>query len=116
MASIVNYENGLKRIEFSLTPNGPRKSVRLGRVNSKIAEFWLSKIESIISDKAANRPHDVEVSTWLGKLDEEMLSCLRSSGLAEGVGLAQVTLRETPKSQRSFRGSTVHSGHQPSGC
>jgi integrase len=94
MASIVNYDGGLKRIEFSLTPNGPRKTVRLGRVNSKIAEVSRSKIEAIISDKAANRPHDVEISHWLGGLNEVMLARLRSAGLADGVGLAQVTLGE----------------------
>ena len=50
MASIVNYSNGLKRIEFSLTPNGPRKIVRLGRVNMKAAESWKAKIEAIIQE------------------------------------------------------------------
>jgi integrase len=92
MASIIDYDGGLKRIEFSLTPKGARRIVRLGRVNKKTAQTWLDKIESIIGDKLANRPHDAEVSNWLGGLDEAMLARLRVAGLAEGVGLTQRTL------------------------
>jgi integrase len=94
MASVVSYNGGLKRIEFSLVPNGARKSVRLGHVNSKIADSWCAKIEAMIADKLANRPHDAELSSWLGGLDESMLARLRAGGLADGVGLSQVTLKE----------------------
>src|SRR5262245_15980411 len=92
MASIVTYSNGLRRIEFSLSPNGPRKVVRLGRVSMKIAERDNAKIEAIIADKLRNRPHDAEVAEWLGGLDESMLAKLRAVGLADGVGLSQTTL------------------------
>jgi integrase len=92
MATIVTYSDGLKRIEFSATPNGPRKVIRLGRVNAKVADAWKAKVEAIIGDRLANRPHDAEVSNWLGGLDESMLARLRSAGLAQGVGLAHVTL------------------------
>ena len=34
MASLVTYDGGLRRIDFALTPNGPRLSVRLGRVGA----------------------------------------------------------------------------------
>jgi hypothetical protein len=89
MASIVNYGGGLKRIEF---PNGPRKMIRLGRVNAKVASMWLAKVEAIIADRLAMRPHDAELSKWLGDLDEKMLARLRTAGLADGVGLAQTAL------------------------
>src|SRR5256885_1999762 len=94
MASIVSYSDGLRRIEFRWKPNGPVQIVRLGRVNAKQAESWESKIETIISDKLANRPHDADIAQWLGKLDEKMLARLRDVGLADGVGLAQATLGE----------------------
>ena len=68
MATIVNYDGGLKRIEFSLTPRGPRKTLRLGGVNVKTAGTWKAMVETIIGDKLANRPHDAEVSKWLGGL------------------------------------------------
>lgn len=94
MATVVVYDGGLKRIEFSLVPNGPRKAVRLGRVTAKVANEWKGKIEAIIGDRLAQRPHDAEVSAWLGKLDESMLARLRATGLAEGVGLSHIALGE----------------------
>jgi hypothetical protein len=60
MASIVKYDGGLRRIEFSLEPNGPKKFVRLGRVSQKVAETWQAKIEAIIGDKLARRAHEGE--------------------------------------------------------
>lgn len=92
MATVVKYSGGLKRIEFSTTPNGPRKIIRLGRISSKVAVVWKAKIEAIIGDQLANRPHDAEISSWLGGLDDTTLGRLRIVGLANGVGLSQVTL------------------------
>ncbi len=92
MATIVKYDNGLKRIEFVLAPNGPRQTLRLGRVSQKLAGGWLDRIHAIIADKLANRPHDAELSQWLGGLDEVMLKRMRACGLADGVGLTHITL------------------------
>lgn len=92
MATVVTYDDGLRRIEFSLTPNGPRKMVRLGRVSAKVAAGWEAKIEAIVADKALHRPHDPEITAWLAGLDETMLARLRAVGLADGVGLADTTL------------------------
>jgi len=92
MATLVRYNGGLRRIEFSLTPNGPRQMVRLGRVNAKVAAGWLAKLEAIIADKGLNRPHDPELTAWLSKLDDKWLARLRAAGLADGVGLSQTTL------------------------
>lgn len=92
MATVVTYGNNLRRIEYSLAPRGPRQMVRLGNVSMKVAETWKAKIEAIIADKLANRSHDPETAKWLGALDEVMLGRLRAGGLAEGVGLAHITL------------------------
>ncbi|CAN5486532.1 hypothetical protein BH10PLA1_BH10PLA1_16300 [soil metagenome] len=94
MASIVTYSNGLRRIEYSLTPRGERRSVRLGRVSVKVAETWKVKIETIVADQLSARPHDGETAKWLGLLDETMLGRLRAGGLAVGVGLTNITLGE----------------------
>jgi len=37
MPSIVTYSDGLRRIEFSLSANGPRRTLRLGRASAKVA-------------------------------------------------------------------------------
>ncbi|MEE8170067.1 MAG: site-specific integrase [Phycisphaerae bacterium] len=92
MASIVTYSGGLRRIEFSLTPSGPRKAVRLGRVNAKQAEAFEAKLETIIADRLQHRTHDAETAKWLGELDETLLGRLRAVGLADGVGVTQTTL------------------------
>src|SRR4051812_21475737 len=94
MASIVKYDGGLKRIEFSLVPNGPRKMVRLGRVSMKVAGEWQAKIAAIIADKLLGRAHEPTLAEWLGSLDETILRRLRAVGLADGVGLAQATVGE----------------------
>lgn len=94
MATIVTYDGGLRRIEFSLVPNGPRKMLRLGGVSVKVAETWKARVEAIIADKLARRPHDAELSEWLAGRDEVMLARMRAVGLADGVGLAKVTLGE----------------------
>ena len=94
MASVFSYSGGLKRIEFSYTPNGPRKIIRLGRINAKQTERIHGFVETIIADKLQNRPHDAETSKWLAELDETLLARLRAVGLADGVGLAQMTLGE----------------------
>jgi len=92
MATVVTYDGGLRRVEFALSPNGPRKAVRLGRVSAKVADAWKAKLETIIADRALHRPHDPEVTAWLAKLDETMLARLRAVGLADGVGVSKTTL------------------------
>ncbi len=94
MASLVTYDDGLRRIDFTLTPNGRRQTVRLGRVSAKHAKTVLAKVEALIADKLTQRPHDTELSRWLASLDEKMLARLRAVGLADGVGVTQTTLGE----------------------
>jgi hypothetical protein len=94
MASVFSYSGGLKRIEFSYTPNGLRKIIRLGRINAKQAERIHGYVEAIIADKLQNRPHDSETCKFLAELDETLLARLRAVGLADGVGLAQTSLGE----------------------
>lgn len=92
MASLVTYGGGLRRIDFSIEPNGKRRMIRLGRMKAKAARTFLAHVETIICDRLVNRPHDSETAAWLGGLDETMVARLRAAGLAECVGLSQVTL------------------------
>ena len=116
MASLIKYGNGLRRIEFTMTPNGPRQIIRLGRMQAKPAKSFLARVEAIIGDKLANRPHDPETSAWLAGHDETTLAKLRRVGLADGVGLANETLGDfldryfatmtAKESTRTFYGHT----------
>lgn len=92
MASLVTYGDKLRRVEFTLTPGGTRRVVRLGRMTSKRAKAAHERIEQLISDKLLNRPHDAELSRWLSELDETILGRLRVAGLASGVGLTRTSL------------------------
>ena len=90
MASLITYNGGLRRIEFG--PEDDRRIIRLGRMRAKAAKTFNAHVETIIGDKLANRPHDADTAEWLGGLDEPMLAKLRKVGLADGVGLASVSL------------------------
>ena len=92
MASLIKYADGLRRIDFATTTNGPRRSVRLGRMNAKNAAAVLAKVEIIIADKRLSRPHEPETCEWLANADEWLLKRLRAVGLADGVGVTQTTL------------------------
>lgn len=92
MAALVTYGGGLRRIEFSMTPNGRRRVIRLGRMNAKTAKSFHAHIETMIGDLLANRAHDADTAAWLGGLDEAVLRKLRAVGLADGVGLSRTTL------------------------
>lgn len=90
MAGLTTYGGGLRRIEFG--PDDDRRIIRLGRMPAKAARNFKMRIEAIIADLAANRPHDADTAAWLGGLDEKTLAKLRKAGLADGVGLSVVTL------------------------
>jgi hypothetical protein len=63
MASIVTYSDGLRRIEFGLSANGRRKTLRLGRVSAKVAAAWKAKVESIVADRIMARPGFASTTT-----------------------------------------------------
>lgn len=93
MASVVTYDDGLRRIDFSFSAQDKRRSLRLGRVSQAVAKTYQARVKEIIADKTMNRPHDPELAKWLGGLDETMLARFRAAGLADGgVGTARTTL------------------------
>jgi len=94
MASITTYNGGLRRIDFTLTPNGKRRSVRLGRETMKNARDTCRRVEQLVADKLTGRPHDADLCHWLAGQDEKMIGRLRKVGLADGVGVTQTTLGE----------------------
>jgi integrase len=92
MANIVN-RNGHRGIQF-VSPAGKRVEVRLGQVNQKQAEAFCTKIESVLADLRQGRPHDAEVSDWLGKLSPKLIARMEQAGLVRGMSQRFVTLGE----------------------
>lgn len=92
MASLVTYKKKLKRVDFTLTPNGKRRSVRLGRIPNKKAISIKTRIEKLIENKILQQPHDTELCQWLSEIDEKLRRRLRAVGLAEGLGMTQTSL------------------------
>lgn len=82
MASIHKKPNGTRRILF-MGSDGIRRSVHLGKVSSRLAEGYKSRIETIIACQRAGQPLDAETAEWLGSVvDEQIHKRLVKAGLA----------------------------------
>ena len=82
MASITNDPNGYRRIQF-VSPDGKRKTVRLGKVSMKIAEGIKHRIENLLSSCIANREPSREDAIWLDGIGADLRSKLEAVGLVE---------------------------------
>lgn len=80
MASITTEPNGHRTIQFKIG-KGKRQSVRLGKVNQKIAEAVKLRVELIIGAKLAGHSLDDETSRWLGSIDQSLHEKLSDKGL-----------------------------------
>lgn len=77
-------------------PNGRRHSIRLGRVNKRIAEQTRRMVELLEASKATGQPHDPEVIGWLGRVSDEVYGRIARAGLVEprAASVAAITLGE----------------------
>jgi integrase len=66
---------------ISRSPGHKRHTIRLGRVNKRIAETARLMIESLESAKAAGHSPDRETSEWVGRLGDEIHERLVRAGL-----------------------------------
>ena len=80
MASITRFKDGKRIIQF-ISPDGRRKTVRLGRVSLRVAEFLKSRVESLVSASISGCSLDAETGRWLATLDTLMLRKLSAVGL-----------------------------------
>jgi len=62
-------------------PNGKRHTIRLGRVNKRIAETARLMIETLESAKVAGHSPDREAAEWVGRLGDEIHERLVKAGL-----------------------------------
>jgi integrase len=79
MATILN-RNGRRSIQF-VNAAGDRKTLALGKVTQKQAEFIKTKVEALAAACITGFPPDDEVSAWLAKRDTVMLEKLAAVGL-----------------------------------
>jgi hypothetical protein len=86
MASIGNDPNGYRRVLF-VAPDGRRKTVRLGKVSSKVAESIRYRIESLLSALIVGTM-DRDTSLWVAEITErnqELRTKLEKVGLLEPI-------------------------------
>ena len=105
MASLFEYADGLKRIEFNIEKNAPRQLIRLGSLNKESARQVLGHVERLIAAKAANVSLDTSTARWLAELDDTLHSRIAATGLipprekTQGYTLAQLLERFTATHQ-----------------
>ena len=80
MASISTSPDGRRMVQFMCT-DGKRRTIRLGKVSYRIAEFVKVRIEALLSAAMVGCSPDPEVSRWLASLEDVMLSKLAAVGL-----------------------------------
>jgi len=89
----VKEKNGRKKIQFT-DSGGQRQSIRLGIATMKQAEGVKTKVETILGDLICGRPHDDDISRWLGSLNVILRKRMEKVGLVEGVGNRDFKLGE----------------------
>ncbi len=80
MASISREPNGRRTLQF-IGSDGIRRSIRLGKMSQRLAEGVKTRVENIVSAKAARHPLDHDTSVWIGDLDDVLHDKLSKVGL-----------------------------------
>ena len=80
MASIIRQKSRRWIIQFS-DQDGKRKTIRLGKVNRRIAEAVKVHIEQLIAARMGNHIPNDQTTRWLASLDESLLEKLAAAGL-----------------------------------
>jgi len=79
MATVLT-RNGRRSIQF-YDASGQRKTLALGKVSQKQAEFIKTKVEALAAASITGHAPDDEVSRWLAKRETTMLEKLATVGL-----------------------------------
>ena len=80
MASISKDATGNRTIQF-MGSDGKRRSIRLGKMNSKMAESLKLKVETLAASVASKIPLDSETAAWLGNIGDDLAEKLAGVGL-----------------------------------
>jgi len=82
MASIVNDPNGRRRIQF-VSPDGSRKTIRLGKIDRKTAEGVCRHVEALLAAKISGQPIPQGTAVWLASIGASLRDKLAAVGLVE---------------------------------
>lgn len=96
MASISNEPSGKKIIQF-VSPEGGRKSIRIGKVDQRGAEVVARHVESLLSQKICGQPITRETAVWLSRLSSKLKNKLANAGLIESDLPKNVPIEEPKK-------------------
>jgi integrase len=80
MASIAREKNGNRRILF-VAPDGPRKTIRLGKVSQRTAEGIKYRVEQLLEALRFNRTLEGDLAEWVLGLDLDFAKKLARVGL-----------------------------------
>jgi len=86
MASIVNDPNGRRRIQF-VSPDGKRKTIRLGKVDRKTAEGVCRQVEHLLAARLSGQPIPRDTAVWLTTIGEKLRQRLVRVGLVDDTPL-----------------------------
>ena len=82
MASITKQSNGRKTVQVKC-PDGKRRSLRLGKVSSKVAGEVKTNVERIVAAKTTGQALDLHTARWLADISDELHERVVKIGLAE---------------------------------
>lgn len=80
MASLSTDGTGNRTIQF-VAGDGKRRSVRLGKVNKKLAESVKLKVEALVAAARARLPLDRETAAWTADIGDDLHAKLAAVGL-----------------------------------
>jgi len=82
MASVINDPNGRRRIQF-VSPDGKRKTIRLGKVDRKTAEGVCRQVEHLLAARLSGQPIPRDTAVWLTTIGDTLRQRLARVGLLD---------------------------------
>jgi len=82
MASVIDDPNGRRRIQF-ISPDGKRKTIRLGKIDRKTAEGVCRQVEHLLAARLSGQPIPRETAVWLRTIGDPLWDKLARVGLIE---------------------------------
>lgn len=82
MASVCDDPNGRRRIAF-VSPDGSRKTIRLGKVDRKVADSICGHLEHLLSSKAMSSPVPLATAAWVKEMSPQLKAKFAVAGLVE---------------------------------